>query len=133
MIDKQSDIIDVIMKENTLVFSDQLITTLNAKIGDRISIGYIEKDGNLTPVVGLGENGNKLSGSNTICFRGRQREVLAQFGSHFWLDTNNGIHYLKGDGIPVFTSVKKAVNTYLTKEIIEDTNYNITKLTSNEF
>lgn len=134
MIEKNSELIDVIMKENILIFSDDLITLLNAKVGDRINIGYIEKDDKLTPIISVeSEVGNKLTGSNTISFRGKQREVLAQFGSNFWATKEEDRIYLKGDGIPVFTSVKKAVDTYLTKEIIEDTNYNITKLDKYEF
>lgn len=130
---KHPDIIDVIMKESSLVLDSGLIQKLNAKPGDRIVIGYIQKDGILTPVISVGEEGNKLTNSNTISFRGKQRNNLAQFGSNFWAKEDNGIIELEGDGLPIFTEVKKAVETYITKEIILDTNYNIKKLDNYEF
>lgn len=130
---KHPDIIDVIMKESSLILDSGLIQKLNAKPGDRIVIGYIQKDGILIPVISVGEEGNKLTNSNTISFRGKQRNNLAQFGSNFWAKEDNGIIELEGDGLPIFTEVKKAVETYITKEIILDTNYNIKKLNNYEF
>lgn len=130
---KHPDIIDVIMKESSLILDSGLIEKLNAKPGDRIVIGYIQKDGILTPVISIGEEGNKLTKSNTVSFRGKQRNNLAQFGSNFWAKEENGIIELEGDGLPVFTEVKKAVETYITKEIILDTNYDIKKLDNYEF
>lgn len=130
---KHPDVIDVIMKESSLILDSGLIQKLNAKPGDRIVIGYIQKDGILTPVISVGEEGNKLTNSNTISFRGKQRNNLAQFGSNFWAKEDNGIIELEGDGLPIFTEVKKAVETYITKEIILDTNYNIKKLDNYEF
>lgn len=130
---KHPDVIDVIMKESSLILDSGLIQKLNAKPGDRIVIGYIQKDGILTPVISVGEEGNKLTNSNTISFRGKQRNNLAQFGSNFWAKEDNGIIELEGDGLPIFTEVKKAVKTYITKEIILDTNYNIKKLDNYEF
>lgn len=130
---KHPDIIDVIMKESSLILDSGLIEKLNAKPGDRIVIGYIQKDGILTPVISIGEEGNKLTKSNTVSFRGKQRNNLAQFGSNFWAKEENGIIELEGDGFPVFTEVKKAVETYITKEIILDTNYDIKKLDNYEF
>ena len=130
---KYPDVIDVIMKGSSLILDSGLIQKLNAKPGDRIVIGYIQKDGILTPVISVGEDGNKLTNSNTISFRGKQRNNLAQFGSNFWAKEDNGIIELEGDGLPIFTEVKKAVETYITKEIILDTNYNIKKLDNYEF
>ena len=130
---KHPDIIDIIIRDTQLVFSDQLIEWLSAKPGDKISIGYIEKDDKLTPIVSKDESGHKLNKNNTISPRGKQREVLGQLGTNFWATVENNIITLEGDGMPVFTTVKKAVETYLTKDIIEDTNYSITKLTNYEF
>ena len=130
---KHPDIIDVIIRDTQLVFSDQLIEWLSAKPGDKISIGYIEKDDKLIPVITKDESGHKLNKNNTISFRGKQREVLGQLGNNFWATVENNMITLEGNGMPVFTTVKKAVETYLTKDIIEDTNYSITKLTNYEF
>lgn len=130
---KHPDIVDVAIKDTQLVFSDQLLEWLSAQPGDKISIGYIERDDKLVPMVEKNEIGHVLNKNCTISFRGKQQEVLGQFGTNFWATNDNGVFILEGDGLPVFTSVKKAVQTYLTKDIIEDTNYSITKLTNYEF
>lgn len=130
---KHPNIVDVAIKDTQLVFSDQLLEWLSAQPGDKISIGYIERDDKLVPMVEKNEIGHVLNKNCTISFRGKQREVLGQFGTNFWATNDNDVFILEGDGLPVFTSVKKAVQTYLTKDIIEDTNYSITKLTNYEF
>lgn len=132
---KHSDIIDVIMQDSNLVLNSAFVAKLGAKAGDRITIRYIEKDGIMTPIIEKDEGGNKLTKSNTISFRGIQRNHLAQFGSNFWGGelTEAGYIELEGDGIPVYTEVKKAVEAYISKEIILDINYNITKLNNYEF
>ena len=132
---KNSDIIDVKVQDSNLLLDSAFVSKLGATPGDRIVIGYIEKDGNLIPVISIGEGGNKLTNSNTVSFRGKQKNVLTQFGTNFWggdLTEGNYIE-LKGDGIPIYTEVKKAAEAYISKEIILDTNYNITKLTNYEF
>lgn len=131
---KHSDIIDVKMQDSNLLLDSAFIDKLGAKPGDRIVIGYIEKDGNLIPVISIGQEGNKLTNSNTVSFRGKQKNNLSQFGTNFWGgDLTNGYIELEGDGIPVYTEVKKAVEAYISKEIVLDTNYNITKLNTYEF
>ena len=132
---KNSDIIDVKVQDSNLLLDSAFISKLGAAPGDRIMIGYIEKEGKLIPIISVGEGGNKLTNSNTVSFRGNQKNVLTQFGTSFWggdLTEGNYIE-LKGDGVPVYTEVKKAVEAYISKEIVLDTNYNITKLTNYEF
>jgi hypothetical protein len=132
---KNSDIIDVKVQDSNLLLDSAFVSKLGATPGDRIVIGYIEKEGNLIPVISIGEGGNKLTNSNTVSFRGKQKNLLTQFGTNFWggdLTEGNYIE-LKGDGVPVYTEVKKATEAYISKEIILDTNYNITKLTDYEF
>jgi len=131
---KHSDIIDVKVQDSNLLLDPAFIAKLGAKAGDRITIGFIEKDGNMIPIISIGEEGNKLTKSNTISFRGKQKNTLSQFGTNFWGgDLINGYIELEGDGIPVYTEVKKAVESYISKEIVLDTNYNITKLNNYEF
>lgn len=130
---KHLDIIDVIIRDTQLILSDQLIELLQAQAGDKIEIGYIELNDKLTPIIEKSSTGHKLNKNNTISFRGKQREVLGQLGTNFWATEQDGMIILEGDSLPVFTTVKKAVETYLTKDIIEDTNYSITKLTNYEF
>lgn len=130
---KHSEIVDLLLKDNKLILDPSLVKKLKAEPGDRIEIGYRERDGLLRPVISIGENGNKLTKSNTVSFRGVQHNTLAQFGSNFWVVEIDDLLELEGDGIPVYTDVKKAAQAVVTKEIILDTNYTITKLENYEF
>ena len=130
---KHSEIVDLLLKDNKLILDPSLVNKLKAEPGDRIEIGYRERDGLLRPVISVGENGNKLTKSNTVSFRGVQHNTLAQFGSNFWVVEIDDLLELEGDGIPVYTDVKKAAQAVVTKEIILDTNYTITKLENYEF
>lgn len=130
---KHSEIVDLLLKDNKLILDSSLVNKLKAEPGDRIEIGYRERDGLLRPIISIGENGNKLTKSNTVSFRGVQHNTLAQFGSNFWVVEIDDLLELEGDGIPVYTDVKKAAQAVVTKEIILDTNYTITKLENYEF
>ena len=130
---KHSEIVDLLLKDNKLILDPSLIKKLKAEPGDRIEIGYRERDGLLRPIISIGENGNKLTKSNTVSFRGVQHNTLAQFGSNFWVVEIDDLLELEGDGIPVYTDIKKAAQAVVTKEIILDTNYTITKLENYEF
>lgn len=130
---KHSEIVDLLLKDNKLILDPSLVKKLKAEPGDRIEIGYRERDGLLRPIISIGENGNKLTKSNTVSFRGVQHNTLAQFGSNFWVVEVDDLLELEGDGIPVYTDVKKAAQAVVTKEIILDTNYTITKLENYEF
>ena len=130
---KHSEIVDLLLKDNKLILDPSLVKKLKADPGDRIEIGYRERDGLLRPIISIGENGNKLTKSNTVSFRGVQHNTLAQFGSNFWVVEIDDLLELEGDGIPVYTDVKKAAQAVVTKEIILDTNYTITKLENYEF
>ena len=130
---KHSEIVDLLLKDNKLILDPSLVKKLKAEPGDRIEIGYRERDGLLRPIISIGENGNKLTKSNTVSFRGVQHNTLAQFGSNFWVVEIDDLLELEGDGIPVYTNVKKAAQAVVTKEIILDTNYTITKLENYEF
>lgn len=130
---KHSEIVDLLLKDNKLILDPSLVNKLKAEPGDRIEIGYRERDGLLRPIINIGENGNKLTKSNTVSFRGVQHNTLAQFGSNFWVVEIDDLLELEGDGIPVYTDVKKAAQAVVTKEIILDTNYTITKLENYEF
>lgn len=130
---KHSEIVDLLLKDNKLILDPSLVKKLKAEPGDRIEIGYRERDGLLRPIISIGENGNKLTKSNTVSFRGVQHNTLAQFGSNFWVVEIDDLLELEGDGIPVYTDVKKAAQAVITKEIILDTNYTITKLENYEF
>lgn len=131
---EHSDIIDVQIQGSNLVLDSGLLMKLGATPGDRILIGYTEKEGNMIPIIMKNDDGNKLTNKNTVRFSGKQADVLAQFGSCFWAGEFNGSYCeLKGNGIPVYSDIKKAVNAYFSKEIVLDTNYDINYLDNFEF
>ena len=64
---RRDEIIDIIMTETTLILSDRLISLLKASPGDKITIGYIDFNGTLTPTIQIGE-GRKQVDSIKHCF-----------------------------------------------------------------
>ena len=56
---KHSEIVDLLLKDNKLILDPSLVKKLKAEPGDRIEIGYRERDGLLRPIISIGENGNK--------------------------------------------------------------------------
>ena len=90
-VDNSKDAI-VTVEENKLFLSNEALMLMNASVGDRISVNYYTVDSELTfPVIGKSElftdnnDGNKLTKSNTVSFRGSQREILLEYGSSFKL------------------------------------------------
>ena len=78
--------------ENKLIISPEALRLINATPGDRITVNYIQKSKELTiPVIGKAEifsdpdAGNKLTKSNTVSFKGKQRTILLEYGSVFTL------------------------------------------------
>ena len=78
--------------DNKLVLSKAAIETLGAVAGDRIAINYWQEKDDIIPLIGKSENftdsngGNRLTKSNTVSFRGVQRELLLEHGSMFTLE-----------------------------------------------
>jgi hypothetical protein len=123
----------VTIKTNTLELSPDLVTKLNAKPGDRISIEYTDYKKNLTPLIQVSDVGNKLTNKNTIVFKGMDKDFLSQYGTTFNVVEVNGTLFLQGDQpFKVYTSVSEAIENYLDMSILQDTNYNIEKYKSYE-
>lgn len=83
----------MLVLDNKLKFSDSAIQLLNAKANDRIAINYWMVNNEETfPVVGKSEvftdpdGGNRLTQTNTVSFRGKQRETLLMYGDQFTLE-----------------------------------------------
>lgn len=79
--------------DKKLILSPLVLQILNVNPGDRLSINYIQKNNeNTFPVIGKAEifadpeNGQKLTKSNTISFRGNQHKFLTQFGNLFKIE-----------------------------------------------
>lgn len=76
-----------------LVLSKETIKALDAKSGDRIAINYWTESPELTfPLIGKAEwftdntDGNRLTKSNTVSFRGTQNNVLREYGDFFKIE-----------------------------------------------
>lgn len=127
---------DLILNENVAEISEDLLNLLNAKPGDRILIAYgYGKDNSLVPVICVNENGNKLSKKRTFICTGKQKMYLLQYGDRFKASKESNTIYLNGNNtsnFKVFDSVKNAVEYTLSKEIINNENFNIKKLNNYE-
>lgn len=79
--------------ENKLMLSQEAVDILEASAGDRIAINYVQVTNQETfPVIGKSDafvdpnSGNKLTKSNTVSFRGIQRDMLSKYGTNFNLE-----------------------------------------------
>ena len=117
---------DIIVEDGKLILSSSLVSILGAKVGDRISIEYTERNNEIVPIIILSEGGNKLSKSNTVSFRGKANATLSSYGTEFELEQCDGIIYLNGNNpkYKLFTDVHKAIE-HIDKSIIEDNHFNI--------
>jgi hypothetical protein len=80
--------------DNKLKLSKAAIDMLGASANEKITINYWTVDNELTfPVIGKAEaftdsdGGNRLTRSNTISYRGQQRDILLEYGSLFTLES----------------------------------------------
>lgn len=105
---EESKVPTLVREDNKLVFNNAAIELLGVTNEDRISIRYQEVEGNKkVPVIGndiyFGDkgNGNKLTKSNTVAFRGKSNEILEEFGTTFTFEPTkkDGIFFLKSDKI----------------------------------
>lgn len=83
----------LLVLDNKLKLSDSAIALLNATANDRIAINYWPVNNEETfPVIGRAEvftdkdGGNRLTQTNTVSFRGRQRDTLLIYGDQFTLE-----------------------------------------------
>ncbi len=92
VVDYNVDEATVTIANNKLVLSKEAVKALGGVAGDRIAINYWTVDSTTTfPVIGKAEyfgdstGGNRLTKSNTVSFRGMQRDILLEYGSFFKL------------------------------------------------
>jgi len=129
----------LVKEENKLVLSEQLVADLEASHEDRIAVCYETIDDKYFPVIGLESrfggkgSGNKLTKSNTVAFKGKQNETLAEFGTEFTAEPyTEGVFKLVGNAqstlhVPQKQAIK-AVDMGI--EITGDTNYAIDEITN---
>lgn len=75
----------IIREDNRLVINNKTLELLgiDGEEDVRLSVGYAKEGKKLIPVISVDEKGNKLSKNNTLPFRGKQNEVLEEFGTEF--------------------------------------------------
>lgn len=83
----------ITLEANKLVFNSKALADLNAESGDRLIIKWVTEGKKMLPVIEKSEddeNGNKLTKSNTIAYKGKANTVLAEKGSEFTLSPYKG-------------------------------------------
>lgn len=90
---EQVDDAIVTLDDNKLVLSKSARLLLGVIPNDRITVSYYTVSPEETfPVIGKSElftdsnGGNRLTKSNTVSFRGTQREILLEYGKSFKLE-----------------------------------------------
>lgn len=98
----------VTVADNKLILSKEAVKALGGVAGDRITINYWTVNSETTfPVIGKSEcfgdstGGNRLTKSNTVSFRGMQRDILLEYGSFFKLIRFN--NYFKMEKVNVIS------------------------------
>lgn len=89
---------DIRLSENKLVLSEEALTKLQVQIGDRLSINYIIQEDCPCPVICIttdDEQGNKLTKSLTVSFRGEQNKFLKLYGTEFVINRSGKYNFLK--------------------------------------
>ena len=78
-------------EDSKLTFNNKALEVLGVDAGDRVLIKLEKKKNKFIPVIASSEvwdnpdQGNKLTKSNTVAFKGKQNDALAEFGSKFIL------------------------------------------------
>lgn len=119
----QEDSPIVIREENKLVFNNNAIDLMQAEVGDRIYISY-NKDSHdgVYPQVSISDQGNKLTQGLTIAFRGKNNEILADYGEIFTLEPDaEGIFKLISDKVPTQLNTVSVDSPEEAIQLAEDT------------
>ena len=110
-----------ILEENKLVLNSRAVEALGAQWEDKIAVIYNNQNGLLRPIISVNQSGNKLTKSNTIAFRGKNREKLSEFGSEFKLIPLEDRSFIMDGGIEI--PYKEEINKKKTDpkiKVVED-------------
>lgn len=89
----------VIREDGKLILSEKAVELLSIEPDDKVFIGYDKVGSSFKPFIGSDEKkGNKLTKTNTVSYRGKANEELAQYGDSFSLTKGKhaGTFYLVG-------------------------------------
>lgn len=115
---ERDDIPIVIREDSKLVFNQLALTQIGVDWQERILIKLEKtKAGKMIPVIassitwGSEDNGNKLSKTGTVVYKGKNNEVLAAYGDKFTLEEyDDGIFQLVPlSGSETINSIEEAI------------------------
>lgn len=97
----------VTLDSNKLILTQGAVDLLQVCPDCKIDIKYKKDKGITRPVIGTdsafnSKSGNKLTKSNTVSYRGKANEKLAEYGTTFTLEPteDEGIYFMVGDQTP---------------------------------
>lgn len=97
---------EIRLEDNKYHINNAAMALLGVVAGDRVDIRYQVIDNVETPVIGNqsvwgDKNGNKITKSQTVSFRGSNNEQLARYGNVFGLqEIGSGLFKLTTDTVP---------------------------------
>lgn len=113
------------LEDNKYVLSTAAVELLGVEPDDRIDIKFEKRNKTRVPIIGCNtafgtQGGNRLTKSNTVSYRGKNHELLEEFGNVFSLKETDkpGLFELVGDKpIP---EVKEDENVKIEDEEVEE-------------
>lgn len=97
----------IIREDNKLVFNTAAINLFGLEADDRVSLQFDKNGKVITPIVGKDEDmgrkdGNRFTKSGTVACRGKANEMLAKYGTTFYLyehPNRKNIYYLRDEKV----------------------------------
>lgn len=86
--------------ENKLQFNNKAIELTEFEADQKVLIDFEKQGRKITPICHLSEKGNRMTKTNTVSYRGQQRETLLQYGDTFIVEPypdKDGYFKLIGD------------------------------------
>ena len=84
----------ITLESNKLVFNSKAVYDLELEWEDRVIVKWVKEGNKMIPIIGKDisfdeeGSGNKVTKTNTVTYRGKANDVLAELGSEFTL----GVH-----------------------------------------
>jgi hypothetical protein len=116
---------ELILEDNKYCLNTAAVELLGVEVDDRLDIKFEKRDKVRVPVIGCNtafgtQGGNRLTKSNTVSYRGKNHDLLEEFGTVFsFKETDkDGIFELVGDK-PIPTE-KEDENVKIVDEEVEE-------------
>lgn len=116
---------ELILEDNKYCLNTAAVELLDVEVDDRLDIKFEKRDKVRVPVIGCNtafgtQGGNRLTKSNTVSYRGKNHDLLEEFGTVFsFKETDkDGIFELVGDK-PIPTE-KEDENVKIVDEEVEE-------------